>query len=188
MKKVRCRAAHCVPAIFAYASDPEISAWSLVTPWNLKAPAPACVRARWMIGSAEGGSLPIEMIGASNPALLGSCGFGRLDVDRGFGELGYVLAKPYWGLGYATEAAAAVLKFGFTQLGLSLIESNAMPENLASLRVMAKLGLRSPRPSSLPDPTTGESRPVSAWATQPRAIGRSDWNGQSTTISPPDVR
>ena len=50
-------------------------------------------------------------------------------------------AKPYWGLGYATEDSAAALKFGFTQLGLSLIE-HAMPDNLASLLAMAKLGLR----------------------------------------------
>ena len=77
----------------------------------------------------------------TDQAFLGTCGFGGHDA-RGVGELGYVLAKPYWGQGYATEAAAAVIQFGFSKLGLQVIEANAFPENIASLRVMSKLGMQ----------------------------------------------
>ena len=90
------------------------------------------------------------------------------------GEIGYVLARRYWGQGYATEAAAAVLQFGFVRLGLRAIEAQALPENVASLRVMAKLGLRYRETRMVSDATTGTLRPVCVWQ-----IGREQWAGGS---------
>jgi ribosomal-protein-alanine N-acetyltransferase len=160
-----------VPAVFAYASDPEISrlvAWSRHE--NLEASRRFVARS--MVGYAEGGHYEWGLVRRSDRAFLGSCGFGELDFDRGFGELGYVLAKPYWGRGYATEAAAAVVQFGFAQLGLRLIEAHAIPENVASLRVMAKLGLRFCETKLVTDSTTCVSRPVSVWK-----LHREQWAG-----------
>jgi RimJ/RimL family protein N-acetyltransferase len=57
-------------------------------------------------------------------------------------ELGYWIGVEHWGQGYATEAAAAVLGFGFETLGLNRIEAHAFPENPASARVLEKLGFR----------------------------------------------
>jgi [ribosomal protein S5]-alanine N-acetyltransferase len=57
-------------------------------------------------------------------------------------ELGYRLAKPYWGKGYATEAAAAWLAHGFGELGLERIVAVTHPENLASQRVLEKVGMQ----------------------------------------------
>jgi ribosomal-protein-alanine N-acetyltransferase len=57
-------------------------------------------------------------------------------------ELGYWIGRPWWGLGYATEAGRAVLQFGFEQLGLNRIYANHIGENPASGRVMTKLGMR----------------------------------------------
>jgi ribosomal-protein-alanine N-acetyltransferase len=45
-------------------------------------------------------------------------------------------------LGFATEAALASVRFGFTDLGLKRIIGLAMPENVASVRVLEKIGLR----------------------------------------------
>jgi len=57
-------------------------------------------------------------------------------------EIGYGLAKQYWGKGLASEAAAAALKYGFEQMYLPRIIAVAWPENVASLRVLEKLGMQ----------------------------------------------
>jgi [ribosomal protein S5]-alanine N-acetyltransferase len=57
-------------------------------------------------------------------------------------ELAYRLAKPYWGKGYATEAARAWVRHGFDELGLDRIVAVTHPENAASQRVLEKVGMR----------------------------------------------
>lgn len=56
--------------------------------------------------------------------------------------LGYVIAKAYWGRGYATEAAQAVLQYAFTSLDLELVSVMHFHFNLASKRVIEKCGFR----------------------------------------------
>lgn len=57
-------------------------------------------------------------------------------------EIGWHLAEPYWGKGLATEAARAVLDYGFRTLGLETIWAVADANNRASLAVMKRLGMR----------------------------------------------
>lgn len=59
----------------------------------------------------------------------------------GYIELGYHFLPDAWGHGYATEAARALLEYGFRALRLDRIVAVAMPDNEASLRVIQKLGL-----------------------------------------------
>jgi RimJ/RimL family protein N-acetyltransferase len=60
-------------------------------------------------------------------------------------EVGWRLARAYWGRGYATEGASAALAYGFGHLGLDEIVSFTVPANLPSRRVMERLGMmRSP--------------------------------------------
>lgn len=56
-------------------------------------------------------------------------------------DLGYRFLPEYWGLGIATEASHAILKYGFDQLKLKRIIAIAMKENEASIRVMEKVGM-----------------------------------------------
>lgn len=56
-------------------------------------------------------------------------------------ELGYWVGEPWWGRGYATEAAEAVLQFGFSVLGLRKIYAHHHAKNPASGRVMQKVGM-----------------------------------------------
>ena len=72
-------------------------------------------------------------------ALIGCIGLG--DIPR-ICELGYWFARPHWGKGFATEAARAVVAYGFDALGLRLVRSGAFSDNPASLRVQMKLGFR----------------------------------------------
>jgi len=78
-----------------------------------------------------------------------------LSDDRRSGELGYALAPWAWGMGYATEAAQALVKFGFSYLRLDVIEAFAMVENPASCRVLAKTGMRRIGDKLLPAPARG---------------------------------
>ena len=73
--------------------------------------------------------------------LAGWCGLWRLK-ETGEGEVGYALAKKFWGKGYAVEAAERFLRYGFNELNLETIVAVAHPENTASRRVMEKLGMR----------------------------------------------
>ena len=57
-------------------------------------------------------------------------------------ELGYWVGRPYWGQGYATEAARRVIEYGFEELKLNRIETHAMVHNGASFRIFDKLGMQ----------------------------------------------
>jgi ribosomal-protein-alanine N-acetyltransferase len=72
---------------------------------------------------------------------VGAIGLRVKSVENREADLGYVLHPAYWGKGYATEAAARLLEFGFEELELHRIYATAAPENSASLRVLARLGM-----------------------------------------------
>lgn len=75
--------------------------------------------------------------------LVGFCGFFSADAPVPDHELGYGIAKPHWGRGFATEAAIASLRFIFTVPGVDRVETVAHPvDNLGSSRVLEKAGLR----------------------------------------------
>lgn len=65
-----------------------------------------------------------------------------VEAEHERGELGYWIGRPYWGRGYATEAAAAVVRWGFRSLGLHRIHASHFPRNPASGRVLRKIGMR----------------------------------------------
>ena len=70
----------------------------------------------------------------------GECGLRYLD-DTPEVEISYGLRTPFWGKGYATEAAAEVMAFGFGPLGLDRIVGLASAANAGSHRVLEKLGM-----------------------------------------------
>ena len=78
---------------------------------------------------------------ASNAGVIGAVGL-ILDAANRSAELGYWIGRPYWGRGYATEAARAVVAWGFGELALHRIHASHFPRNPASGRVLEKLGMR----------------------------------------------
>lgn len=72
---------------------------------------------------------------------IGWCGLKFLE-DSDQVDLGYRLLKRHWGKGYATEASIACLDYGFNTLNLQKIVGTAMKENIASINVFKKLGLK----------------------------------------------
>ena len=86
---------------------------------------------------AMGGLWVVEW--RQQPGFLGWCGVFPLE-DSGLIELGYRYTRAAWGQGVATEAGRAVLDHGLRTLGLDPIVAVADPDNLASRRVLEKLG------------------------------------------------
>jgi len=72
--------------------------------------------------------------------LVGAMGL-SVDGENDTGELGYWIGLPYWGRGYATEAARALLTYGFAELDLHRLYACHLAPNVASGRVMQKLGM-----------------------------------------------
>lgn len=72
-------------------------------------------------------------------SFLGYCGVVRAP-DRDFDELTYTLHRHAWGQGYATEVAGAMLAYVFERASLDHIYATVYPDNVASLRVLEKLG------------------------------------------------
>jgi [ribosomal protein S5]-alanine N-acetyltransferase len=73
-------------------------------------------------------------------ALVGSITL-HLHPPHDNAELGYWIGKPYWGCGYATEAAEEVVRYGFEDLGLHRIHASHFGSNPASGKVMRKVGM-----------------------------------------------
>jgi RimJ/RimL family protein N-acetyltransferase len=74
--------------------------------------------------------------------LIGNCGI-RMDAPGAHqADIGYELAPQHWGQGYATEAARAIVAFGFDKLRVHRIWSWCVADNVGSARVLEKLGMR----------------------------------------------
>ena len=73
--------------------------------------------------------------------LIGAIGL-HLRLGHQRAELGYWIGLPFWNRGYATEAARAIIAFGFESLGLNRIHASHLTRNPASGRVMEKAGMR----------------------------------------------
>lgn len=78
-----------------------------------------------------------------NGAFIGRCGLLPWTIDgRDEVEVAYLIDKAYWGQGLATEAACALVKYGFEQLGLARLICLIDEANVASRRVAEKAGMR----------------------------------------------
>ncbi|MBE9048385.1 GNAT family N-acetyltransferase [Pleurocapsales cyanobacterium LEGE 10410] len=83
------------------------------------------------------------LINRENNQLIGYCGFFVQTVEQQKEvEIGYRLARQYWGKGLATEAAQAVLKYGRERFNFKRFICLIDPENIRSIRVAQKLGMK----------------------------------------------
>jgi RimJ/RimL family protein N-acetyltransferase len=102
---------------------------------------------------------------------------GRLDEA----ELGYRLRKSAWGKGYGTEGSRALIRRGFTQLGVQRVFASTMAVNVASRRVMEKAGLTLVRTfhQSWPDYIDGAEQGDVEYA-----LRKADWERQEAESRP----
>ncbi len=75
-----------------------------------------------------------------NGELLGTMSIAQYDTHDCDFEIGYWIAEPFWGQGFATEAARAVLTFAFDTLELPFVRARTIADNKDSARVLGKMG------------------------------------------------
>ncbi len=101
--------------------------------------------------------------------LIGACAL-TLDRTANKGELGYWIGKPYWNMGYATEASWAVVQFGFGTLGLNRVHARHLARNPTSGRIMQKLGMHKEGAAREDSMMSGQYEEVVTYG-----IGRQEW-------------
>ena len=134
-------AAADAPAVHAIVSEREVASTTLHIPH----PYPQELAGEW-IATHEPGWMARESavfacVLREEGALVAAVGL-QLDPPHRRGELGYWVAKPFWNRGLATEAARAVMAFGFRNLGLHRVQARHFTRNPPSGAVMRKLGMR----------------------------------------------
>ena len=116
-----------------------------VTTLNIPPPYPDGAAEGWIRThadrAAEGAGYTLAVTLREGGTLVGAIGL-VVNQEHQRAEMGYWVGRPYWGQGYATEAAAALLRFGFDDLGMNRIFARYMTGNPASGRVMEKIGMR----------------------------------------------
>jgi RimJ/RimL family protein N-acetyltransferase len=83
----------------------------------------------------------LAIVNNLDQTMMGGIGI-YLNDDMDQGMMGWILHKDYWNQGYVTEAAKALMDYAFHHLNLRRIYATCDAENIASWRVMEKLGMR----------------------------------------------
>lgn len=95
----------------------------------------------FLVRTGEPGNAWLATTLRSDGRQIGGIGL-TVSAQNQHAELGYWLGVSYWGQGYATEAAKEMLRYGFQQLGLHRIFAAHFEGNLASRRILQKLGMQ----------------------------------------------
>ena len=126
--------------MFEYASDPEVTRYLLWAPHQSRDDTRRYlkqVEAAYKRGEFYDFGVELKETGK----FIGTCGIASLDLPNGTAEIGYVINPRYHNMGLATEAARAVIRFCFEELGINRVEARYMTGNDASRRVMDKCGM-----------------------------------------------
>ncbi len=112
---------------------------------NIPYPFPPGRAEKWIKSTHEDMAadlgLSLALTRRGEDSLVGAAGVTRDQGNAQSAELGYWVARTFWGEGYATEAVTRLLDHGKDALGLTRIWACAFAENGASLRVLEKLGM-----------------------------------------------
>jgi ribosomal-protein-alanine N-acetyltransferase len=129
-----------IPAVFTMLSREDINAWLETDPMQSIEEAEARVRSRIGLFKDKMGFRWAITLKSAPAQVIGSCGY--FSVRRGTAtvEAGYELHPDYWRQGIMTEALGAIIDLGFAQMGLNRIDAMVMPENIASIKLLEKLG------------------------------------------------
>jgi HAD superfamily hydrolase (TIGR01509 family) len=133
-------------AVHEYASDPETTRHMLWGP-NTSLETQAFLRLQLDPHNRNPDVFAYALVLRETGKLIGSC---SLRVEQpaveehrdSLGSIGYILNRAFWGRGFATECAYALLVFGFERLGLMRITATCRPENEASRHVLEKTGMQ----------------------------------------------
>jgi len=112
-------------------------------PWGPRGEAQARRHLAWLLRhsaepSRSAWELAITL--AEGGEVIGACDLTLTSPE--VAEIGYLLARPHWGNGYATEVAGKLVRVAFEDLGVARVDSTVDPGNEKSMQVLEKAGLR----------------------------------------------
>jgi len=126
--------------VFHYGSNEEVA--RSVTWYPYKTVDDAEEFIRQVLAFYEAGRpAPWAMELNSSGQVIGTVGFGNVKERHSSAEIAYACSHDFWGKGYTTEAVQEVIRIGFEELDLIRIFAKCLPENVASERVMQKVGM-----------------------------------------------
>jgi len=128
-------------AVHTYASDPDVIRYMDWGPNSLDDTSAFMKRALEAQKEKPRHHYTLAITLKTDKKLIGSCGIHVSNPDNREGWIGYCLNKQFWGKGYATETAKALVEFGFKKLLLHRAFATCDPENRASARVLEKTGM-----------------------------------------------
>lgn len=128
-------------AIWQYASDPEVTRYTLFD--FHQSPKQTREWLQFVIDAyARCDTAVWAIVVKDSRQVAGTCGIRNFDPTAARVEMGYALARRYWGMGVATEAVRVMLPCCFGSLGLNRVEAKCVPEHVASRRVLEKAGFQ----------------------------------------------
>jgi len=130
-----------VDAHYAIFSDPAVTRYWSGAPWTAREQAVKGV-ADTLANYADDSGLRFAIVLRASGEMIGNATLHHFFEQNRRCEIGYALGSKHWGKGYAFEALQAVLDYGFGELDLNRIEADVDPNNLASCRLLEKLGFR----------------------------------------------
>jgi RimJ/RimL family protein N-acetyltransferase len=128
-------------AVHAFASDPVACRFMDWGPNDVHDTRAFLTMAVAQTGHRQRTEFEFATVRSEDDRLIGSVSIRITNQQHRQGELGYVFHPDFWARGYATEAARALLEFGFDSLGLHRIAATCRPENQGSARVLEKIGM-----------------------------------------------
>ncbi len=126
--------------LFEFASDPEVTRFTTWTTHQSLQDSEDFLRSV-LDKYARQTLADWGVVHKADAKLIGSCGFNTWLPPHTRAEVGYALSKQYWGRGLMTEAVQAAIDFGFRTMQLNRIQAVCNVENIASARVMEKVGM-----------------------------------------------
>ena len=126
---------------YAYSSQPEVARYNSWKPPQSLAECRKFFTTRVIERYQRMQLTPWGVIDKATWRLVGLCGFTEWYPVDARAEIAYGISKTYWGRGYIPEAVRMVLAFGFRVLGFEHIQAACVIENVASERVMQKVGM-----------------------------------------------
>ena len=125
--------------LFTLQSNAHVLRYWDSPPWTDRERADQFIaRCQQMADDGSGVRVAIER--ASDAAFIGWSALNQWNPDFRTASMGYVFVESAWGHGYATEAARALLQWGFDTLDLNRVQAETDTRNVASARVLEKLG------------------------------------------------
>jgi len=128
-----------LPSLFAVNADDAVTRYLPYESWKSAADGEAWFsRAAARLAAGEAGQFVI--VHRESRRVVGTCLLFRFEQSSARAEVGYVLAREYWGAGYMLEAMKAFVVFAFEQLGMRRLEAEIDPRNVSSARLLERLG------------------------------------------------